>query len=156
MGLDRGGQKHILGLWEGATENSVVCKLLLSDLVGRGLRADKPLLVVIDGFKALVAAIRDALDKCAVVQRCQVHKARNLLEHLPENARSWVKRKLDQAYNETDYVTAITAPMKKRKRLLSLSASVPCPLQAISQPFASRRLLASLDKVPHAVPSVAL
>ncbi|HHV78703.1 MAG TPA: IS256 family transposase, partial [Firmicutes bacterium] len=44
-----------------------------------------------------------------MVQRCQVHKVRNVLEHLPENARSWVKRKLDQAYNETDYVTAITA-----------------------------------------------
>ncbi|MGB9879952.1 MAG: IS256 family transposase [Anaerolineae bacterium] len=109
MGLDVGGQKHILGLWEGATENSALCKSLLSDLVCRGLRTDQPLLVVIDGSKALAAAVRDVLGKCAVVQRCQVHKKRNVLEHLPEDARVWVKRKLDQAYNETDYVTAIGA-----------------------------------------------
>ncbi|MEW6049115.1 MAG: IS256 family transposase, partial [Bacillota bacterium] len=108
MGLDLGGQKHILGLWEGATENSAVCKSLLSDLVGRGLRVDQPFLVVIDGSKAL-AAVRDVLGKCAAVQRCQVHKVRNVLEHLPEDARSWVKRKLDRAYNEADYAAALVA-----------------------------------------------
>lgn len=109
MGLDLGGHKHILGIWEGATENSVVCKSLLSDLAGRGLRVGQPLLVVIDGSKALAAAVRDVLGKCAVVQRCQVHKVRNVLEHLPEDARSWVKRKLDRAYNQADYAAALTA-----------------------------------------------
>lgn len=109
MGLDLDGHKHILGLWEGATENAAVCKSLLSDLVGRGLQVDQPFLVVIDGSKALAAAVRDVLGRCAVVQRCQVHKARNVLEHLPEDARSWVKRRLDRAYNEADYAAALSA-----------------------------------------------
>lgn len=65
------------------------------------------LLVVIDGSKALRAAVRDVLGSSAVVQRCQVHKMRNVLEHLPEEARGWVGRKLDRAYNEADYDRAL-------------------------------------------------
>ncbi len=109
MGLEANGRKHILGLWEGATENAAVCKALLSDLVERGLRVEDGLLVVIDGSKALGAAVRDVLGSCALVQRCQVHKKRNVLEHLPEGARGWVGRKLDRAYNEADHAAALTA-----------------------------------------------
>lgn len=107
MGLDEGGQKHVLGLWEGTTNNAVVCKALVSDLVGRGLRANVPLLVVIDGSKALQAAVRNVLGECAVVQRCQVHKVRTVLDHLPEDARGWAKRKLDRGYNEREYERAL-------------------------------------------------
>lgn len=107
MGLDTGGRKYVLGLWEGATENAAVCKALLSDLVERGLRVENGLLVVIDGSKALRAAVRDVLGTSVVIQRCQVHKKRNVLEHLPEEARGWVGRKLDRAYNESDYDRAL-------------------------------------------------
>jgi putative transposase len=96
LGIDAEGKKQILGVWHGATENAAVCKALLSDLVERGLKTDDGILVVIDGSKALRAAVRDVLGDTAIVQRCQVHKERNVLEHLPEKHRDWVKRKLRQ------------------------------------------------------------
>lgn len=102
MGLDSDGYKHILGLWEGATENATICKQLLTDLVDRGLCSDKGLLVIIDGSKVLRAAVRDTFGQNALVQRCQVHKKRNVLDHLPENQHDWVKRKLDKAWNIED------------------------------------------------------
>lgn len=67
------------------------------------------MLVVIDGSKALRAAVRDVLGQAAVVQRCQVHQKRNVLEHLPEKERKAAGRKLDQAWRETDYGRALRA-----------------------------------------------
>ena len=102
IGIDKEGRKHVLGLQEGATENEPAGKALLQDLVSRGLRYAQGLLVVIDGSKALRAAVRAVFGK-AVVQRCQVHKKRNVLDHLPESAQDWVGRKLQNAYMEPDY-----------------------------------------------------
>ncbi len=87
LGIDAEGCKHPLGIWEGATENKAVCRRALADLQGRGLSADEGLLVVIDGSKALQAAVRDALGERAQIQRCRVHKQRNVLGHLPESER---------------------------------------------------------------------
>jgi len=98
LGIDAQGQKHALGLWEGATENAAVCRRALQDLTGRGLHASEGLLVVIDGSKALRRAVGDALGERAQVQRCRVHKRRNVLEHLPEAERPWVARKLSEAW----------------------------------------------------------
>ncbi len=109
LGITADGQKQVLGLWEGATENAAVCRSLLTNLVDRGLRVDDGMLVVIDGSKALRAALRTVLGQLAQVQRCQVHKKRNVLEHLPEEARTWVNRKLDQAWKEMDYAQARAA-----------------------------------------------
>ena len=117
LGITADGQKQILGLWEGATENAAVCRALLTDLVERGLRVDGGILVVIDGAKALRAAVRDVLGAKATVQRCQVHKKRNVLDHLPDEARAWVGRKLDQAWRETDYEKARTALTSLAKTL---------------------------------------
>jgi putative transposase len=117
LGITADGQKQILGLWEGATENAAVCRSLLADLVERGLRVDRGILVVMDGAKALRAAVRDVLGTKATVQRCQVHKKRNVLDHLPDEARTWVSRKLDQAWAETDYE-------KARAALTSLAKSL--------------------------------
>ncbi|NHM25773.1 hypothetical protein G7K71_01825 [Desulfofundulus sp. TPOSR] len=87
-----------MGLWEGATENAAVCRSLLEDLIERGLEVTEGILMVIDGLKALRAAVRDVLGPPAVVQRCQVHKKRNMLEHLPERERRFlVSREPDQA-----------------------------------------------------------
>ena len=102
LGVDEEGKKHILGLWEGATENAPVCKSLLMDLVDRGLSTDRGILVIIDGSKAFRSAIRDVLGKQAVVQRCQVHKLRNVLDHLPERERGWVERKIKEAWRQPD------------------------------------------------------
>ncbi|MCL6625072.1 MAG: transposase [Alicyclobacillus shizuokensis] len=64
-------------MWRGATENAAVCKVFLSDLVERGLKTNDGILVVIDGNKALRAAVRDVPDDTAIVQHCQVHKERS-------------------------------------------------------------------------------
>ncbi|OIQ59592.1 transposase, mutator family [Moorella thermoacetica] len=102
IGIDTDGKKHILGLWEGATENKAVCQALLADLVERGLEVKEGILVVIDGSKALAAAVKDAFGNQAFIQRCRVHKKRNVLEHLPEAEQPWVTRKMDAAWREED------------------------------------------------------
>jgi transposase-like protein len=98
LGVDSTGKKHVLGVREGATENTRVVTALLADLVQRGLSSERPILFVIDGAKALRKAIRDVFGSAALVQRCQVHKCRNVLDHLPEQLRSSVQRALNDAY----------------------------------------------------------
>lgn len=84
LGLDSQGNKHILGLREGGTENARVATALLADLVERGLPTDRAMLFVIDGAKALHKAVREVFGDLALVQRRQQHKRRNLLDHLPK------------------------------------------------------------------------
>ena len=110
LGIDKMGAKHPLGLWEGATENATVCQGLLTNLASRGLRTDRSLLVIVDGAKALDTAVTQTFGRAALVQRCQVHKGRNILEHLPEAQRPWVKAVLTRAYTNS--------PVKTAKRLL--------------------------------------
>jgi transposase-like protein len=102
LGIDRTGDKHILGLWEGATENAETCKSLLMSLVDRGLPTNRSILVVIDGSKALAKAVRDVFGKRALIQRCQVHKKRNVLEHLPERERKSIGGAISFAYRCRD------------------------------------------------------
>ena len=84
LGIDAQGNKHVLGLREGSTEARRVVRSLLSDLVERGLDADRTRLWVIDGGKALRKAIVECFGDAALIQRCQEHKRRNVIEHLPE------------------------------------------------------------------------
>jgi putative transposase len=98
LGIRADGTKLPLGLWEGASENAAVCRRALADLAERGLSAERGLLVVIDGSKALRKAVADALAAKAAVQRCRRHKQENVLGHLPEAERPWVKRKLREAW----------------------------------------------------------
>jgi putative transposase len=98
LGIRADGQKVPFGLWEGASENAAVCRRALADLAERGLSAERGLLVVIDGAKALRKAVVDALGKKAAVQRCRRHKQENVLGHLPEGERPWVRRKLREAW----------------------------------------------------------
>ena len=98
LGLDSKGQKHVLGLREGTTENAAVAKALLSDLIGRGLPADRAMLFVIDGARALRKAIADVYGELGLVQRCQEHKRRNVLDHLPDHLHDHVGRALAQAW----------------------------------------------------------
>jgi transposase-like protein len=106
LGIDAGGHKHLLGLWEGATENAAVCRALLADLVDRGLPADRHLLVAIDGAKALRKAVEEVFGRYALVQRCQVHKQRNVLDHLPERKQAHVRATLRTAYRADSYESA--------------------------------------------------
>ena len=106
LGIDKTGAKHPLGLWEGATENATVCQGLLTNLASRGLRTDRSLLVIVDGAKALDTAVTQTFGRAALVQRCQVHKGRNILEYLPEAQRPWVKTVLTRAYTNSHVKTA--------------------------------------------------
>jgi putative transposase len=94
LGIDATGQKHPLGLWDGSTENAAVCQGLLSNLQSRGLRTDRSLLVILDGSKALRRAVDHTFGRAACVQRCQVHKTRNILDYLPDRQRPWVRAML--------------------------------------------------------------
>jgi len=99
LGIDRKGVKHILGLRQGSTENARVVKGLLENLLERGLSVVRPLLVVIDGAKALRSAVRTILGDEIPVQRCTVHKVRNVEEELSKKDRPWVRQAMQRAYN---------------------------------------------------------
>jgi transposase-like protein len=109
LGVDQQGQKHVLGLWQGATENSTLVRELLADLRERGLNTEAAILVVVDGAKALYKGVRDVFGERALVQRCRVHKLRNVLEHLPLDKRAqaawrlrgaWAKGRPEEALKE--------------------------------------------------------
>jgi putative transposase len=109
LGITTDGVKIPLGLWEGSTENAAVATALLSDLVDRGLDVEQGVLCVLDGAKALRKAVRDVLGVHTPVQRCVRHKERNVLDHLPERDRPAVKRRLRQAWADTDHERALDA-----------------------------------------------
>jgi len=106
MGIDTTGQKHVLGLWDGATENATLCQHLLANLQSRGLRTDRSLLVLLDGSKALHKAVRQMFGEAALIQRCQVHKARNVLDHLPDDQRASAHAILTRAYGSAEVIKA--------------------------------------------------
>lgn len=103
MGLNKDGRKHVLGLWQGATENAEVCKSLLEDMRRRGLDIGKDYLFVLDGSKALRSAVARVFGAEALVQRCQAHKRRNVLKHLPEKYQGAVDARISAAYKMADY-----------------------------------------------------
>jgi putative transposase len=105
MGITEDGVKRVLGLRQGATENAQVCAALLEDRRERGLDTGRPTLFVLDGAKALHAAVTRVWGKNAVIQRCQVHKMRNLKAHVSEKHRPELLRRMSEAYHETDYAT---------------------------------------------------
>jgi transposase-like protein len=107
LGIDAQGEKHVLGLREGSTENATVVRSLIADLIERGLDPERPRLWVIDGAKALRRALRDHFGEAALVQRCQVHKLRNVLEHLPEHVRPSVRRAMRDAWMSRDAELAL-------------------------------------------------
>jgi putative transposase len=117
LGIAADGQKHALGLWEGSTENATLCQSLLANLQSRGLRTDRSLLVMLDGSKALRKAVRDLFGEVALVQRCHVHKMRNVLDHLPERQRMWAKAILQRAYRSTDVAPARRLLLDLARRL---------------------------------------
>jgi len=98
IGIDGAGDKHVLAVALGATENAAVVKALLADLVERDLRVDVARLFILDGAKALSRAVRDTFGDFALIQRCQVHKGRNIIERLDPSLHAGVKKVLRQAW----------------------------------------------------------
>jgi putative transposase len=117
LGIDAKGHKHVLGLREGSTESTRVVRSLLSDLVERGLDADRARLWVIDGGKALRKAIVDCFGRLALIQRCQEHKRRNVVDHLPEQLHASVGRAMRDAWDSDNAELA-------KKQLVRLAASL--------------------------------
>ena len=104
LGIGQDGRKTILGIRQGATENATVVGELLGDLMNRGLDFTEPRLYVLDGGKALHAAVKKYAGESAPIQRCQVHKRRNVLDHLTDEQKPLVAKKLNAAYAMEDYM----------------------------------------------------
>ena len=117
LGIDLEGKKQVLGLREGNTENGAVARALLQDLVARGLDPERARLFVIDGAMALTSAIRKIFGSKAEIQRCQIHKQRNILGHLPEHLHQGVRATLKQAWGLGNAEVA-------RRRLEGLASSL--------------------------------
>ena len=105
LGIGIDGTKHPLGLVEGSTENTTVVTELLTDLRGRGLDTTRPILVGIDGGKALHAGITAVFDH-PVIQRCQMHKLRNVADKLPDDLAATVTKKMRAAYHAPSAIIA--------------------------------------------------
>jgi transposase-like protein len=102
IGIDGDGGKHPLGVIEGATENAAVAQALLDNLIGRGLDPKVCRLFIIDGAKALSKAIRRTFGRHTPIQRCQVHKARNITERIAKPLHASVRKALRQAWELDD------------------------------------------------------
>jgi putative transposase len=98
LGVTADGTKVPLGVVEGSSENKTVVRHLITGLRDRGLDVSEGVLFVLDGAKALAAAVRDVFGDQAVMARCRVHKERNVMDHLPEAEQPWVRRKLRAAW----------------------------------------------------------
>ena len=127
LGFDADGRKHVLGIREGSTENTRVVRSLICDLIERGLDADAARLWIIDGSKALRRAVHELFGASALVQRCQEHKRRNVLDHLPEHLHASVERAMNDAWHSNDAELA-----KRQLERLANSLAKPHPGAAAS------------------------
>jgi putative transposase len=123
LGIGYDGTKTILGIRQGATENATVVGELLGDLMNRGLDFTEPRIYVLDGGKALHAAVKKYAGESAPIQRCQVHKRRNVLDHLTEEDKPGVAKKLNAAYAMEDYTAAKQALDGLHRELMDLNPS---------------------------------
>src|SRR5271156_2761496 len=123
LGIGEDGRKTILGIRQGATENATVVGELLADLMERGLDFTEPRLYVLDGGKALSAAVKKYAGESAAIQRCQVHKRRNVLDHLTDEQKPGVAKKLNTAYALEDYDAAKQVLNMLHRELMDLNPS---------------------------------
>lgn len=129
LGVDSEGKKMILGIREGTTENAQVCKELMEDLIKRKLSSDHPVLVVLDGSRALRKAVEDIFGTRAAIQRCIIHKIRNVLSYLPKKYHAEYARKLFAAYRMNNYADAKSALERIHRELLRLNESAAHSLE---------------------------
>jgi putative transposase len=128
VGVDRLGNKILLGLHQGSTENAAVVSGLLGELSERGVDFNQPRLYLVDGGKAIRTAIRDFAGDAAFVQRCQVHKIRNVAEYLPEAQRHAVKFKMRAAYQMPEAEDARRALYRLHDELMEANPSAASSL----------------------------
>jgi transposase-like protein len=106
LGIDVTGRKHVLGFWEGSSENHDICESLFRDLERRGLFLPKRILFVTDGGSGIIKALKDRFGKKLMHQRCTIHKDRNIQRHLPKRYREEAHRRFRIALEQTSYADA--------------------------------------------------
>lgn len=121
VGVDKSGYKHVLGWQIGSTESAVACRDLLRKLVDAGLNTDRDYLFILDGSKALKAAVHERFGAEAMIQRCQEHKIRDVESYLPVRLRKRYRLLLEGAFNCATYRAASAKLQKIRFELLSVS-----------------------------------
>ena len=166
LGIGENGRKTILGIRQGATENATVVGELLGDLVERGLDFSEPRLYVLDGGKALSAAVKKHAGESVAIQRCQVHKRRNVLDHLTDEQKPGVEKKLNAAYALEDYAAAKRALNALHRELMDLNPSAARSLgegmeetltvHRLHMPMLLRKTLASTNVIESAFSTVEL
>jgi transposase-like protein len=117
LGVDDQGNKHVLGLRQGSTENKTVCRDLFTDLDERGLDLTGGILLVLDGGKGLKAAAKAVFGELGLIQRCRIHKRRNILDYLPKAEQPFVGKRLDKAWRNDDPDDALRALQALAKSL---------------------------------------
>ncbi len=129
LGIGVDGKKTVLGLREGGTESTTVVGALLSDMIERGMDFQLPRLYILDGGKALHAAVRQKAGEAGFIQRCQVHKKRNIVDHLTEEYKADVRRKLQNAYAMAGYDDAKRALQRLHRELMRINPSAARSLE---------------------------
>ena len=136
IGIDRFGHKLVLGLRQGATENATVVGEMLEELAERGLDFAQPRLYVVDGGKGIRRAIQNHAGNAAFIQRCQVHKIRNVCDHLPEAEQHSVRFQMRAAYEMSECADARKSLYRLHDQLIRNS------------PSAARSLAEGLEETP--------
>ena len=135
------GTKVPVGLWDGDTENTVVVRDLLADLVARGLNYEQGILCVLDGGKALAAGVKRVFGNYAVVQRCVVHKRRNVADYLPKDLAAVTDRALKLAFADADWRRGLRIAKGLATRLENDHPSAARSLrEGLTEMFTLRRL----------------
>jgi len=106
LGIDIEGSKHVLGFWQGATENHILCEELICDMERRGLTISKKIIWVTDGGTGIIKALKDRFGKKLIHQRCTIHKDRNIQRHLAKRYRKEAHRRFRTALEQTGYKDA--------------------------------------------------
>jgi putative transposase len=129
IGFTLEGHKMVLGVHQGATENATVVRHLLEDIRDRGVSFDVPRLYVLDGGKALHSVVRKMAGKCGIIQRCQEHKIRNVVDHLTDEYQPTIRCKMRNAYATLDYAAAKRAMQQLLRELMDINPSAAKSLE---------------------------
>ncbi len=133
LGIDIQGIKHVLGFWEGASEDHEICKALLSDIESRGLKLTKSIIWVTDGGSGIIKALRDRFGNKLLHQRCVIHKDRNIQKHLPKKYRAEAHRRFMTAIEQNSYEDARGMLEDMKRWLKGINESAADSLQEAIQ-----------------------
>jgi transposase-like protein len=141
LGIDVNGQKRILGFWQGATENHVLCEELFYDMERRGLKISKKIIWITDGGRGIIKALKDRFGTKLIHQRCTIHKDRNIQKHLAKRYRKEAHRRFMIALEQTRYEDARQMLLEFEKWLRGINESAADSLlEAVEEILTLHRL----------------